>query len=289
MKYRFKHTWKRSTNWRAVLDASGRNPTASAEIAWVRSQDSRAPQDVNPRMLKMKAIANDVHAPAHVQRATVFVCTSSSPFPDVAIAIALASSSRKLSRRCESGSVRWSTRAPTSPRQRGAVDCTSLPCANSSFLSCPPISPLRPLRGLSSSCSSQSLLSSVELMRATYSRESRLWWMKSGAYDCRFASLSHESTSEPIGRPCSKYVGSCHTRLIACNTVLRTRVAHSVATRSTSPHSEACTPWFRSTCSSTCLTESASTASTLPSPSPRCRRICPARAFVALLGSSDRR
>ena len=35
-------------------------------------------------------------------------------------------------------------------------------------------------------------------------------------------------------------------------TVLSTRVPHCVTTPSMSPHSEACTPWFRSICSNTC-------------------------------------
>jgi hypothetical protein len=65
-------------------------------------------------------------------------------------------------------------------------------------------------------------------------------------------------------------------------TVLSTRVPHSAATVLTRPHSEACTPWFRNTISTTCFTECPSTVCTLSSLSPSCRSIVAACAFVAL-------
>ena len=54
------------------------------------------------------AMADTTQAATTTTRGTGFVCTSSNPFPEVIIAIALASVSRKPSRRCESGSVRSS-------------------------------------------------------------------------------------------------------------------------------------------------------------------------------------
>mmetsp|Transcript_19565 Transcript_19565/g.45414 ORF Transcript_19565/g.45414 Transcript_19565/m.45414 type:complete len:343 (+) Transcript_19565:887-1915(+) len=180
--------------------------------------------------------------------------------------------------------MRGSPRVPTSPRRRTGVFSTSLLCASSSFRSCPPSSPVRPLRGYSSSCSSHSLPSHSGVSRATYSRESSSWWMKIGTYDRRFASLSQANTSDPHGFPCSKYPESDHTRRISSRTVVSTLVPHS---DTTSWDSEACTPWLRITSSTTCLTERASTASTLSSRSPSCRRMCPASALVALLGSSE--
>mmetsp|Transcript_55381 Transcript_55381/g.132000 ORF Transcript_55381/g.132000 Transcript_55381/m.132000 type:complete len:201 (-) Transcript_55381:32-634(-) len=182
----------------------------------------------------------------------VFVWISSSPLPELQMAIALAEVSLKFSRRSERGIVRSSgtqwlqapscpaeSLASTSPRHRGGLCRRSLPCASSSFLSCPPIWLSAVLRRESSSCSLQSLLSSVVVNRATYSRESRLWKMKSGVYDFKFASLSHASTSDPIGRPCSKYVGSFQSFRISCRIVLSTRDPHAVTTPATSSNADA--------------------------------------------------
>ncbi|KAJ1487748.1 hypothetical protein T484DRAFT_2019840, partial [Baffinella frigidus] len=63
-------------------------------------------------------------------------------------------------------------------------------------------------------------------------------------------------------------------------TVLSTRWPHLVARPSASPQSDAWTPWFRSTNSTTCFTDRPRTPEIVSSPYPICRKIDPCRTCI---------